>query len=50
MDFWKANSKAHKQYPCVKDFTPAAIEAETESLPVRKPNPVADAIEAVFRP
>jgi len=39
-----------EQYPCVKDFTPAAIEAETESLPVRKPNPVADAIEAVFRP
>ena len=39
-----------EQYPCVTNFTSAAVEAETESSPVRKPNPVADAIEAVFRP
>ena len=39
-----------EQYTCVKNYTPATIEAETESSPVRKPNPVADAIEAVFRP
>ncbi len=37
-------------YPCVKNFTPTAIEAEIEPSPDRKPNPVADAIEAVFRP
>ncbi|WP_372677243.1 TAXI family TRAP transporter solute-binding subunit [Desulfosarcina sp.] len=39
-----------EQYSCMADFTPAAVEAETESSPTRKPNPVADAIEAVFRP
>jgi len=39
-----------EQYPCVTNFTSAPVEAETESSPVRKPNPVADAIEAVFRP
>ncbi len=39
-----------EQYPCVTHFTSATVEAETESSPVRKPNPVADAIEAVFRP
>jgi hypothetical protein len=39
-----------EQYTCVKNYTPDNIEAETESSPVRKPNPVADAIQAVFRP
>lgn len=39
-----------EQYPCVTNFTSATVEADTESSPVRKPNPVADAIEAVFRP
>jgi TRAP transporter TAXI family solute receptor len=39
-----------EQYPCVKHFTSTTTEAETESWPVRKPNPVADAIDAVFRP
>jgi len=39
-----------ERYACVKTYTPIAIEAETEPSPVRKPNPVADAIEAVFRP
>jgi uncharacterized protein len=39
-----------QQYPCVKDYISATIESETESAPGRKPNPVADAIQAVFRP
>lgn len=39
-----------EQYPCVTDFTPAVVEAETGSPPIRKPNPVADAIQEVFRP
>jgi TRAP-type uncharacterized transport system substrate-binding protein len=39
-----------EQYPCVTNFTSATTEAESESSPVRKPNPVADAIEAVFLP
>ena len=42
--------KGWEQYKCVKDYTPTAIEAETEPSPARKPNPVADAIAAVFRP
>ena len=42
--------KGWEQYKCVHDYTPTAIEAETEPSPARKPNPVADAIEAVFRP
>ena len=39
-----------EQYPCVENFTSATTEAETESWIVRKPNPVADAIDAVFHP
>ena len=42
--------KGWEQYKCVNDYTPTAIEAETEPSAARKPNPVADAIEAVFRP
>jgi uncharacterized protein len=42
--------KAWERYKCVTNFTPTATAAETESSPSRKPNPVADAIEAVFRP
>lgn len=37
------------QYACVTDYTPQ-ISVDTESIGDRKPNPVADAIEAVFRP
>jgi TRAP transporter TAXI family solute receptor len=39
-----------EQYSCVKHITSVHIEAEDEPSPVRKPNPVADAIEAAFRP
>lgn len=42
--------KGWEQYICVKNYTPARLAAETEPSPARKPNPVADAIEAVFRP
>lgn len=38
------------QYSCVKNYTPPAIEAEADAAPDRKPNPVTDAIQAVFRP
>ncbi len=37
-------------YSCVTNVPSATLAAETESSPVRKPNPVADAIAAVFRP
>jgi TRAP transporter TAXI family solute receptor len=39
-----------EQYPCVKNYIPTAIAAKAEPSPVRKSNPVADAIQAVFRP
>ncbi|MBC2712613.1 MAG: TAXI family TRAP transporter solute-binding subunit [Desulfosarcina sp.] len=42
--------KGWEQYKCVKNYTPPPIEPETEPSHARKPNPVADAIEAVFRP
>ncbi|MFO7713542.1 TAXI family TRAP transporter solute-binding subunit [Desulfosarcina sp.] len=41
--------KGWEQYKCVKNFNPNAITAEPETPRVRRPNPVADAIEAVFR-
>lgn len=37
-------------YNCVKAFDPAARVRHSDPSPSRKPNPVADAIEAVFRP
>lgn len=45
-----ASVNGWERYKCVYYQTAGAIEAENESSAVRKPNPVADAIEAVFRP
>ena len=42
--------KGWEKYKCVKNYTPTTIDPETEPVPARKPNPVADAIEAAFRP
>lgn len=42
--------KGWEPYKCVLNYIPADPAEEIESSPVRKPNPVADAIEAVFRP
>ena len=42
--------KGWEPYKCVANFIPTDLAEEIESSPVRKPNPVADAIEAVFRP
>jgi TRAP transporter TAXI family solute receptor len=42
--------KGWEPYKCVVNFIPTDPAEEIESSPVRKPNPVADAIEAVFRP
>ena len=39
-----------EQYPCVKNFIPTAKEAKAETSLDQEPNPVADAIQAVFRP
>ena len=39
-----------EQYPCVKNYIPTAIEATAEASLDQEPNPVADAIQAVFRP
>jgi uncharacterized protein len=39
-----------EQYPCVKNYTPVAIGKKAKTAPVRIRNPVADAIQAVFRP
>ena len=45
-----ATVKGWEPYKCVVNYIPAGPAAEIESSPVRKPNPVADAIEAVFGP
>ncbi len=42
--------KGWDQYKCVKEYTPTIIESQIETSSARKPNPVADAIVAVFRP
>lgn len=42
--------KGWEQYQCVVHYTPTATAAESDFSPSRKPNPVADAIAAVFRP
>jgi TRAP transporter TAXI family solute receptor len=42
--------KGWEQYQCVVDYTPGATAVKTEFSSTRKPNPVADAITAVFRP
>jgi hypothetical protein len=42
--------KGWEQYQCVVDYTPNATAVKTEFSSTRKPNPVADAITAVFHP
>ena len=39
-----------ERYKCVQHQTPPTAETDNEPMDTRKPNPVADAIEAVFRP
>ena len=39
-----------ERYPCVAKAGPAPVIVEDEQMRSRKPNPVADAIEAVFSP
>ncbi len=37
-------------YPCVRAYSPSSAAAVDETAPEHRPNPVADAINAVFRP
>jgi len=45
-----ATVKGWERYPCVSKAGPAPAAAEEEEVESRKPNPVAEAIEAVFSP
>jgi len=45
-----AGVKGWERYPCASKAGPAPVVAEEEEMGFRKPNPVADAIEAVFSP
>ena len=45
-----ASVKGADRYRCVNNDAPTPIESASESLPASEPNPVADAIEGVFRP
>jgi hypothetical protein len=40
--------KGWQRYQCVQNYHPSNVEPEPESPRARQPNPVADAIEAVF--
>lgn len=42
--------KGWEQYRCVKNITPATVNEPAGPSCARRPNPVADAIQAVFRP
>ena len=45
-----ATVKGWERYRCVSQAGPAPAVVEEEAVDSRKPNPVADAIEAVFSP
>jgi hypothetical protein len=45
-----ATVKGWERYQCVANVSPYPIDAELEPSRTRRPNPVADAIEAVFEP
>ena len=42
--------KGWKPYECVSDYTPSPYEERVQKQPERRPNPVIDAIRAVFQP
>ena len=45
-----ATVKGWKQYKCVNQYLPPIVADEATAIADREPNPVADAIQAVFRP